>query len=162
MWNKINNEAQLICKICSERNISISAAESCTGGLLSSSIVSIPGSSKIFKSSIVTYSNESKSKFLKIPIKTINKNGAVSDVVAKLMALNVLKIMSSDFSVGITGIAGPTGGNEEKPVGLVWIAVAKKNNSYTHKYIFKGNRLDVRLQSTLKALELLNFYIGED
>ena len=111
MWNKINKESEFLFNQCTQKNINVTAAESCTGGMIASSIVSINGSSNIFKSSIVTYSNSMKSKLLNIPLSIIEKNGAVSEQTAYHMALNVLSLMKADISIAVTGIAGPTGGS---------------------------------------------------
>jgi PncC family amidohydrolase len=154
MWNEINKQSQDLLKICKLKKIYLTTAESCTGGMIASSIVSINGSSSIFKSGIVTYSNESKADFLKIPLELININGAVSEVVAFQMAENVLSIMNSSLSIAVTGIAGPSGGSNDKPVGLVWIGIGTKKNILTKKYLFQGNRLNVRQQTTLEALKL--------
>ena len=154
MWNEINKQSQDLLKICKLNKIYLTTAESCTGGMIASSIVSINGSSSIFKSGIVTYSNESKAEFLKIPLELIKINGAVSEVVAFQMAKNVLSIMNSSLSIAVTGIAGPSGGSNDKPVGLVWIGIGTKKNIMTKKYIFQGNRLKVRQQTTLEALKL--------
>ena len=154
MWNEINKQSQDLLKICKLKKIYLTTAESCTGGMIASSIVSINGSSSIFKSGIVTYSNESKAEFLKIPLELININGAVSEVIAFQMAENVLSIMNSSLSIAVTGIAGPSGGSNDKPVGLVWIGIGTKKNILTKKYLFQGNRLKVRQQTTLQALKL--------
>ena len=154
MWNEINKQSQDLLKICKLKKIYLTTAESCTGGMIASSIVSINGSSSIFKSGIVTYSNESKAEFLKIPLELININGAVSEVIAFKMAENVLSIMNSSLSIAVTGIAGPSGGSNDKPVGLVWIGIGTKKNILTKKYLFQGNRLKVRQQTTLEALKL--------
>ena len=154
MWNEINKQSHALLKICKLNKIYLTTAESCTGGMIASSIVSIEGSSSIFKSGIVTYSNESKSEFLKIPLELINTNGAVSEAVAYQMAENVLSIMNSSLSIAVTGIAGPSGGSNDKPVGLVWIGIGTKKKILTKKYLFQGNRLKVRLQTTLESLKL--------
>ena len=161
MWDKINKQSEELLKICKLNKISVTTAESCTGGMLASSIVSINGSSSIFKSGIVTYSNESKAEFLKIPLKLINENGAVSETIAFQMAKNVLSIMNSSVSIAVTGIAGPSGGSNDKPVGLVWIAIGTKENVITKKYLFQGNRLKIRQQTTLEALKLANGIIND-
>ena len=161
MWDKINKQSEELLKICKLNKISVTTAESCTGGMIASSIVSINGSSSIFKSGIVTYSNESKAEFLKIPLKLININGAVSETIVFQMAKNVLSIMNSSISIAITGIAGPSGGSNDKPVGLVWIAIGTKKNVTTKKYLFKGNRLKIRQQTTLEALKLANGIIND-
>ena len=156
MWQKINKQSEILLYNCLEKNLTITTAESCTGGMIASSIVSISGSSTIFKSSVVTYSNDMKSKILNIPLKLITKNGAVSNIIAHNMASNVLNVMNADISIAVTGIAGPSGGNIDKPVGLVYIGIGTKKNVVTKKYLFKGNRLRIRQETTLEALKLSN------
>ena len=156
MWEKINKQSDILFHNCLEKKLTVTTAESCTGGMIASSIVSVSGSSAIFKSSVVTYSNEMKSKILNIPLKSINKNGAVSKVIAYTMAFNVLDLMNSDISIAVTGIAGPGGGSKNKPVGLVYIGIGTKQNIVTKRYLFKGNRLKVRQETTLEALKLSN------
>ena len=159
MWEKINKQSKILLNQCLEKKLTITAAESCTGGMIASSIVSMSGSSTIFKSSVVTYSNDMKSKILNIPLKLINKNGAVSKIIAYNMASNVLNLMNADISIAVTGIAGPSGGSKNKPVGLVYIGIGTKRNIITKKYLFKGNRLKIRLETTLEALKLTNVII---
>ena len=161
MWKKINEQSKRLFDNCLKRKLIVTTAESCTGGMLASSIVSISGSSNIFHSSIVTYSNEMKSKMLKIPIELIKKNGAVSEIVAYNMASNVLNLMKADLSISVTGIAGPGGGSESKPVGLVWIAVGTSKKIITKKFFFKGNRLEIRKETTIESLKLANKVIEE-
>ena len=156
MWEKINKQSEILFHNCLEKKLTITTAESCTGGMIASSIVSVSGSSAIFKSSVVTYSNEMKSKILNIPLKSINENGAVSKVIAYTMAYNVLDLMNSDISIAVTGIAGPGGGSKNKPVGLVHIGIGTKQNIVTKRYLFKGNRLKIRQETTLEALKLSN------
>jgi len=159
MWNKINKEAELLYNNCAKKGIFITTAESCTGGLIASSIVSISGSSNIFKSSFITYSNQMKTKLLNIDSEIIEINGAVSEIVATKMAKNILDVLEADISIAVTGIAGPGGGSKDKPVGLVWIAIGNKNLTITKKFLFSGNRLDVRQKTTLEALKLANSVI---
>ena len=156
MWEKINKQSEILYHNCLEKKITVTTAESCTGGMIASSIVSVSGSSAIFKSSVVTYSNEMKSKILNIPLKSINENGAVSKVIAYTMAYNVLDLMNSDISIAVTGIAGPGGGSKNKPVGLVYIGIGTKQNIVTKRYLFKGNRLKIRQETTLASLKLSN------
>ena len=156
MWKKINNESKRLYNNCLTRKLIVTTAESCTGGMIASSIVSVSGSSNIFHSSFVTYSNKMKNKILKIPNELINKNGAVSEIIAYNMALNVLNLIKADLSIAVTGIAGPGGGSENKPVGLVWIAVGTNKKIITKKYLFKGNRLEIRKETTLESLKLAN------
>ena len=161
MWNKINKESEFLFNQCTKKNINVTAAESCTGGMIASSIVSINGSSNIFKSSIVTYSNSMKSKLLNIPLSIIETNGAVSEQTVYHMALNVLSLMKADISIAVTGIAGPTGASINKPVGLVWIAIGTKLKVYQKKYLLNGNRLEIRQKTTLESLKFANKIIND-
>ena len=161
MWNKINKESEFLFNQCKLKNINVTTAESCTGGMIASSIVSINGSSNIFKSSIVTYSNSMKSKLLNIPLSIIETNGAVSEQTVYHMALNVLSLMKADISIAVTGIAGPTGGSINKPVGLVWIAIGTKLKVYQKKYLLNGNRLEIRQKTTLESLKFANKIIND-
>ena len=156
MWDKINKQSEILLNKCLEKKLTVTTAESCTGGMIASSIVSISGSSTIFKSSVVTYSNDMKSKILNIPLKLINENGAVSKVIAYNMASNVLNLMKADISIAVTGIAGPSGGSKNKPVGLVYIGIGTKKNIIKKEYLFIGNRLKIRQETTLEALKLSN------
>ena len=133
----------------------IAVAESCTGGLLSALLTQVSGSSGYFMLGITTYSNNAKATILKIPSPIIAKNGAVSRDVAGRMAESVRKLAKTDFGIGITGIAGPTGSSPGKPVGTVFIAVDSKNKKICNRYIFKGNRVSIRKKAALKSLELL-------
>ena len=156
MWDKINFQSEKLYLNCINKNLTITTAESCTGGMISSAIVHINGSSKIFKSSVVVYSNDMKSKLLNIPNDLIMKNGAVSEIVAFHMAKNSLKLLKADLSIAVTGIAGPTGGRIDKPVGLVWIAIGTNQKIISNKYQFTGNRLEVRLKTSYESLKLAN------
>jgi len=133
----------------------VAVAESCTGGLLSNLLTHIPGSSQYFTLGLVVYSNATKRTILKIPASVIYNKGAVSGSVAKAMARGVRKIANSDFGIGITGIAGPTGGTLQKPVGTVFIAIASKNKKTCQRFKFTGRRLTIRKKAALKSLELL-------
>ena len=161
MWEKINQESEKLYLNCIKKNLIITSAESCTGGMISSAIVHINGSSKIFKSSLIVYSNEMKSKLLNIPNDLITRNGAVSEIVAFNMAKNSLTILKADLSIAVTGIAGPTGGSIDKPVGLVWIGIGTTEKIVTNKYQFNGNRLKIRQKTTYESLKLANKIILE-
>ncbi len=139
--------------IKSQKTLAI--AESCTGGLLSHRITNIPGSSQFFKLGIIVYANEAKIKLLGIDKKIIDALGAVSARVAVLMAQNVKKLLHCDIGVGMTGIAGPSGGSVQKPVGLVYIALSTKKKSVCQKFIFKGTRREIKTSAASKALSLL-------
>jgi len=145
-----------IVRLLKRKKIRISFAESCTGGLLSSSITSIKGSSKVFNIGLVTYSNESKIKILKISKKILKKYGSVSKQVCEVMAKNVSKISKTNMSVSVTGIAGPSGGSIKKPVGLVYIGVKKGNKISINKYLFKNKgRPYIQKATVIKCLELI-------
>ena len=129
--------SQKLVKLLSKKRLKISFAESCTGGLLSSSITSIAGSSKVFTLGLVTYSNQAKIKVLKVPRNIITKYGAVSYETCLTMVKNINKIAKTNISLSITGVAGPKGGTKLKPVGLVYIGIKKNNKILIKKYLFK-------------------------
>ena len=145
-----------IVKSLSKKNIKISFAESCTGGLLSSSITSISGSSKIFTLGLITYSNNSKISILKVPKKIIRKHGAVSYESCLSMVKNLSKISKSDISISVTGIAGPRGGTKEKPVGLVFIGIKKGNKTVIKQFLFKNKKRPlIQKNAVKKALNMV-------
>ena len=148
--------SQKIVNVLRKKALKISFAESCTGGLLSSSITSISGSSKVFTIGLVTYSNQSKISLLKIPKKIISKHGAVSYETCLSMVKNLNKINKTNISVSITGIAGPKGGTKKKPVGLVFIGIKKGNKTLVKKYLFKNKkRSSIQRVTVNKALNLI-------
>ena len=148
--------SQKIVKLLNKEKLKISFAESCTGGLLSSSITSVSGSSKVFNLGLVAYSHESKIKVLKISKKIIRKYGTVSEQICKAMVKNVSKIGKSNIAVSITGIAGPGGGTKKKPVGLVFIGIKKGNKISVKKYLFKNkSRTYIQKNSVNKSLKLI-------
>jgi len=151
--------SQKIVKLLSKKKLKISFAESCTGGLLSSAITSINGSSKVFTLGLVTYSNQEKINILKVPKRIIMKHGAVSYETCLSMVKNLNKISKTNISVSITGVAGPKGGTKQKPVGLVYIAIKKDNKTLVKKYLFKNKKRNSIQRTTVnKALNLiLNF-----
>ena len=145
-----------LVKLLTKKKLKISFAESCTGGLLASSITSIKGASKIFNLGLVTYSNQAKIKFLKVNKNIIRKYGAVSYECCLAMVNNLSKISKANINISITGIAGPSGGTRQKPVGLVYIGVKKGNKCEINKYLFKGkNRSSIQKSSVKKALNLV-------
>ena len=152
--NKLSNK--IITK-GSKNKIIISSAESCTGGLISSALTSVPGSSKVFDRGFITYSNQAKSELLKIDIDLINKHGAVSKEIAILMAEGSIKNSNANIAISVTGIAGPGGGTKDKPVGLVHMALAVKNRK-TLDFVFSFGAKDretIRELTTLNALKNL-------
>lgn len=153
LTSEIFKASEELYKELKENEIQISTAESCTGGLISSSITSISGSSAIFDRGFVTYSNEAKMELLGVSLKTLQNHGAVSAEVAREMAEGAISKSYATISIATTGIAGPTGGSDDKPVGTVAIAICKKNGRTISKiYNFDGNREEVRQKATLKAL----------
>ena len=151
---------QKVVKLLRFKKIKISLAESCTGGLLASSITSISGASKIFTLGLVTYSNQSKIKILKVPKKIIFKHGAVSYQTCLSMVQNLSKISRSNISLSITGIAGPKGGTRNKPVGLVYIGIKKGTKVLIKKHLFKSkNRFVIQKASVKSALNLILSFI---
>ena len=148
--------SQKVVKLLNKKRLKISFAESCTGGLLSSSITSISGSSKVFTLGLVTYSNKSKINILKVPKKIIMKHGAVSYETCLSMVKNLYKISRTNISISITGVAGPNGGTKQKPVGLVFIGVKKGNKTLVKKFLFKNRTRNSIQRSTVnKSLNLI-------
>ena len=138
-----------------EKNYKIATAESCTGGLISHNLTNIPGSSNFFDRGIISYSNQSKVDLLDVPKELIEKYGAVSAKVALAMAEGLRKNFGVDVGLSTTGIAGPSGGSKEKPVGLVFIGISIKDKSNVKKYIFKGDRLKNKISFCNAALNFL-------
>ena len=151
---------QKIVKLLSKKKLKISFAESCTGGLLSSQITSISGSSKVFTLGLVTYSNQSKINILKVPKKVIMKNGAVSYETCLSMVNKLNKISKTNISVSITGVAGPNGGTKQKTVGLVYIGIKKANKTLVKKFLFKNKkRSSIQKATVNKALNLILSFV---
>ena len=148
--------SQKIVRLLGKKRLKISFAESCTGGLLSSTITQISGSSKVFTIGLVTYSNQSKINTLKVPKNTIRKYGAVSYETCLSMVKNLNKISKTNISVSVTGIAGPKGGSKKKPVGLVFIGIKKVNKTLVRKYLFKNKkRFIIQRAAVIKSLNLI-------
>ncbi|ACZ40977.1 CinA domain protein [Thermobaculum terrenum ATCC BAA-798] len=142
-------------------NLTLSVAESCTGGSLASSIVSIPGSSRFFLGGVVAYSNDIKIRILGVSERTISIHGAVSSACALEMANNVRKLMGADIALSTTGIAGPEGGTEEKPVGLVYVAISTPEGSWYIRRIWRGTRAQNIASTNAAALSLLIEYLAQ-
>ena len=150
MKNLVN---KLVKKLI-QKKLKISFAESCTGGMLASTITSVSGSSKVFDLGLVTYSNKAKIDILKVPRKIIIKYGAVSNECCLSMVKNLNKINKTNISVSITGVAGPNGGTELKPIGLVYIGIKKGNKIFVKKILFKNkNRILIQKAITVKVLK---------
>ena len=145
-----------LIKILNKKKLKISFVESCTGGLLASSITSISGASKVFNLGLVTYSNQAKINILKVNKNIIKKYGAVSHECCSAMVKNLSKISKANINVSITGIAGPKGGTKQKPVGLVYIGVKKGKKILINKYLFKSKkRSSIQRATVKKALDLI-------
>ena len=150
------NLNQKIVSLLKKKKLKIAISESCTGGMLSSAITSVSGSSKVFTMGLITYSNQAKISVLKIPKQIIKKNGAVSVQCCLSMVNNLSKISKSKVCISITGIAGPKGGSKQKPVGLVYIGVKIGKKVVVNKCNFKNNgRTFIQRQTVKKALNLL-------
>ena len=152
----LNNKSKKIVSLLNKKKLKIAFAESCTGGLLSSTITSVSGSSKVFTLGLIAYSNQSKIKVLKVPKNIIRKYGSVSEPVCLAMVKNLSKISKTNISVSITGIAGPSGGTKIKPVGLVYVGIKKGNRTEVKKYLFKNKgRSYIQKAAVNKSLGLI-------
>ena len=148
--------SQKIVRLLGKKRLKISFAESCTGGLLSSTITQISGSSKVFTIGLVAYSNQSKINTLKVSKNTIRKYGAVSYETCLSMVKNLNQISKTNISISVTGIAGPRGGSKKKPVGLVFIGIKKDNKTLVKKYLFKNKkRSAIQRAAVSKSLNLI-------
>lgn len=152
---------EAVVKLLAKHDLTVTTAESCTGGLVAGRLINAPGASEVFKEGFITYSNKAKRKYLEVSKSTLKKYGAVSPETAREMATGGVFATDSDVCVAVTGIAGPDGGTEEKPVGLVYIATYMKDKVQVERYQFKGNRAKIREQAVVKALDLLRRSILE-
>ncbi len=141
--------------VLTQRTLSLSVAESSTAGMLANRITNVSGSSAYFMGGAVTYSNEAKENLVQVPHQTMIDHGAVSGETAKAMAEGCRRLFSTDLAVAITGIAGPTGGTEEKPVGLHFIALASADETEVEEHIWSGDRLQNKTQTVERALRML-------
>ena len=156
----MQKKIQKILMLLKKKKIELSTAESCTGGMLAQAITSISGASRVFKFGIVTYSNQSKTKYLKVPSKIIKRYGAVSEECCTFMLKGVAKISKTKINLAITGIAGPNGGTKQKPIGLVYIGIRKNKKIRIDKFFFKNqSRENIRKNSVKKSLELIVKFI---
>lgn len=154
--NDIYNSVHILADLMLENKLKLATAESCTGGMLSQYITSVSGSSNWFECGYITYSNESKIRSLGVDANVLREYGAVSNIIAEQMAMGALKNSAADLSVSITGIAGPGGGSEQKPVGSIFIATCKKQEKPSTSFFhFEGNRDAIRQQSTYTAIKLM-------
>jgi len=161
--DELFERASEILGLCGGRGFKLATAESCTGGLIAAALTSSPGSSNVLDRGYVTYSNAAKSSDLGVPRNLIDKNGAVSEVVARAMAIGAIEKASVDLALAVTGVAGPGGGTPQKPVGLVHIAVAHRSGKILHRECRYGpiGRGEVRRLSSLAALALMKELIAQ-
>ena len=151
---------KLLHKKLIQKKLTISVAESCTGGLLANNLTKLSNSSKYFQIGLVTYSNKAKIKILKVNRKIIDKYGAVSPETCETMVKNLAKLSKSKINISITGIAGPNGGTKTKPVGLVYIGVKKSNKLIVNKNLFKNkNRIEIQKATVRRSLDIVNSLI---
>ena len=159
----IDKRAANVVKLLWSKGKKAATAESCTGGLVSAAITSVSGSSEVFEMGVCSYANRIKQEALGVSAEALERYGAVSEQVAAEMAQGVMERSGSDYAVATTGIAGPTGGSEEKPVGTVWIGVSSKDHCHAERFLFgvdgcpdgMTEREYIRRQAVCKALELL-------
>lgn len=153
---------QKLIKTLKEKKLTLATAESCTGGLIAKMITDVPGASDVFIGSIVCYSNKMKMKWLGVKQETLEHYGAVSEPIVREMLDGIIQQTGSDIAVAVSGIAGPTGGTPEKPVGTVFIGVAVHDQSTIKNFLFEGSREDVRTKSATKAAELICELLEQD
>ncbi len=149
--------------ILRERRMRLATAESCTGGLVGHMITNVPGSSDYYERGVIAYSNAAKQELLGVPAQTLELHGAVSEETALAMAEGLRRASKADLAVGITGIAGPSGGSDEKPVGLVYVALATPKGAVCTRNQFPGGREEIKCSSAERALQMiLDFLTTED
>jgi len=146
---------EVVGRLLTRKHKTLAIAESATGGLICDKITNVPGSSRYFMLGIVSYSNESKVRELGVPPEIIKRYGAVSERAARLMAEGVRDLARTDYSLGVTGICGPTGATKDKPVGLVYIAKARAGETTCQKFLFTGGRRVIKAKACRAALKML-------
>ncbi|HID62973.1 MAG TPA: CinA family protein [Anaerolineae bacterium] len=150
---------KVVGRLLTEQKLTIALAESCTGGLIAHRLTNVPGSSAYFVGGVVSYANEAKERVLGVSHRTLQQHGAVSEETAREMARGARRLFQTDVALAITGIAGPSGGTPEKPVGLVYIALAAENLERCERYLWQGDRWANKKQSAEAALEMLRQYL---
>ena len=151
-----------IIKWLKEKNLKVAFCESCTGGYISKTLTDVPGASEVFDCGIVTYSNEMKTRLVGVSPALLKEKGAVSEEVAIHMAKGIRSVAGADIGISVTGIAGPDGGTEEKPVGLVYMGFSTKNSTVVKKLNFTGNRDKIRRSTVQEVLSSLTDYLKEN
>ncbi len=148
-----------ISTLLNEKKLTVATAESCTGGFIAHNLTNISGSSNYFDTGIISYSNDAKNELLNVPKELLKEHGAVSEPVAKAMAEGIRKISNSDIGLSTTGVAGPTGGTKEKPVGLVYVGLSTKKDTIVKKFRFNEDRIGNKIATCNAALNLLYEYL---
>lgn len=148
-----------ISTLLNEKKLTVATAESCTGGFIAHNLTNISGSSNYFDRGIISYSNDAKNVLLNVPKELLKEHGAVSEPVAKAMAEGIRKISNSDIGLSTTGVAGPTGGTKEKPVGLVYVGLSTKKDTIVKKFRFNEDRIGNKIATCNAALNLLYEYL---
>ncbi|MBF0561931.1 MAG: CinA family protein [Alphaproteobacteria bacterium] len=147
--------AERLLRVCAKAGLMVATAESCTGGLIAAALTAVAGSSRVFERGFVTYSNAAKFEMLRVPLDLIAEHGAVSEAVARAMAMGALTASPADIAISVTGIAGPEGGTVDKPVGLVHMAAARRGRAILHcRHVFAGDRTAVREATVIESLTL--------
>lgn len=158
IWKRTENEEESLEKLLvdklSEKSFTVTAAESCTGGLIAAAIVNVPGASDVLNEAYITYSNEAKQRLVGVSSKTLEEFGAVSAQTAKEMAEGAARAAGADVALSATGIAGPGGGTSQKPAGLVYVGCFVSGRTVTKEYRFTGSRMENRLHTVEEALAL--------
>lgn len=149
----------IVGELLRQRGLRLAVAESCTGGLVSHLITNIPGSSTYFMGGVIAYAYEAKVRLLGVSWRTLEKHGAVSQETVLEMASGVRKSLAADIGISVSGIAGPSGGMPDKPVGLTWIGLSTEGGEEAYSYIWEGNRLEIKEKSARQALRLLKDYL---
>jgi PncC family amidohydrolase len=156
---ELEDQQHAVAKACAKlftlQNLTVSVAESCTGGMLSSVLTDIPGSSDYYKMGMVVYSNQAKIQFVGVNHEIIHQHGAISKETAYELAIGIKKLANTNIGIGVTGIAGPTGGSLEKPIGTVYIGVIFDEEAKINKYVFSGDRAQNKREFTLAALKMV-------
>jgi len=156
-----NDLIESIAELLTDKKLTVSTAESCTGGLLGHLLTSVSGSSVYYDRGIISYTNQAKQELLNVSIDLLKEYGAVSKQVARSMAKGVRENAKADIGVSTTGIAGPTGGTEEKPVGLVYIGLSTRKKTVVNRFVFDGDRLENKDSTCIEALRLMQKEIVE-
>jgi nicotinamide-nucleotide amidase len=160
-WGELTIE-EVVGRLLKDRSLTLSVAESCSGGLISHRLTQVPGSSTYFERGLVTYSNRSKQELLGVKSKTLEQYGAVSSNVAREMAMGVRERAGTNLGLSVTGIAGPEGGSDQKPVGLVYCALASRKECSCQSFRFVGSREVIKKKSALVALNMLRLYLEQE